>query len=106
MNQIRGISWFCALVLGLALVLSISAPAAPNGKTAPAPAVAVPAPAPAAAVPATPQRHPEIRDAIAALRRAKAHLENAKRDFGGHRADAVRAIDHAIEQLEICLKYE
>jgi hypothetical protein len=72
-----------------------SVPAAPAAKN-PQP----PAPAPAA------EPHPEIRDALAALRNARAHLEHAAHDFGGHRADALRATDDAIRQLEICLKYD
>ena len=110
MKLLRGVSWFSAVMLALALSLAISAPAAPGGKAAPAPAPAAaapaPAPAPAAAVPAPPQRHPEIHDAIAALRNARSHLEHARHDFGGHKADAIGAIDNAIHQLEICLKYD
>jgi len=55
--------------------------------------------------PAVP-RHPEIQEAIAALRRAKDHMEHAAHDFGGHRVEALRATDEAIHQLEICMKYE
>lgn len=51
------------------------------------------------------QRHPEIGDAIRALHRAKDHLEQAAHDFGGHRKEAIRAIDEAIHQLEICMNY-
>jgi len=62
---------------------------------------------PAAAATATPaEPHPEIRQAIAALRRAKAHMEHAAHDFGGHRVDAIKATDEAIHQLEDCLKYD
>lgn len=50
-------------------------------------------------------RHPQIHAAINALRNAKIHLEEAKHDFGGHRVDAIRAIDEAQRQLEICLQY-
>jgi len=50
-------------------------------------------------------RHPQIHDAIRALRNAKAHLQEAAHDFGGHRVDAIRAIDEAERQLEICLQY-
>jgi hypothetical protein len=52
-----------------------------------------------------PEKHPQIHDAIASLRNAKAHLEHASHDFGGHRVEAIRATDEAIRQLEICLKY-
>ncbi len=53
-----------------------------------------------------PERHPEIRQAIASLRRAREHMEHAAHDFGGHRVEAIRATDEAIRQLEICLKYD
>jgi hypothetical protein len=87
----------------LAVVFSVSVPAAPNaGNATPVPAAAA-APDPAAATPAD---HPEIRDALASLRHAREHLEHAAHDFGGHRADALRATDEAIHQLEICLKFD
>lgn len=66
-------------------------------------ALAFPAMAPAAP---TPERHPEIREAIASLRRAKDHLEHAAHDFGGHRVEAIHATDEAIHQLETCLEYD
>ncbi|HEY1263591.1 MAG TPA: hypothetical protein VGF06_08710 [Terriglobales bacterium] len=58
--------------------------------------------------PAMPAReaHPQIRAALQALRDARAHLVEAKHDFHGHRADAVRATDEAIRQLEICMQYD
>lgn len=51
-------------------------------------------------------RHPQIRQAIDALRTAKDHLEHAAHDFGGHRVDAIRAIDEAMHQLDICMHYD
>ena len=91
--------WFLAVLAVLTLVftltLSTAAPAAPAPK---------PNPAPAAAAAAEP--HPEIRDAIASLQRARDHLNHAAHDFGGHRVDAIAAIDQAIAQLRICLKYD
>ncbi len=50
-------------------------------------------------------KHPEIEDAIASLARAKNHLLHAANDFGGHKADAVKAIDEADRQLRICMQY-
>jgi hypothetical protein len=50
-------------------------------------------------------KHPEIEDALRALHVAKDHLEHAAHDFGGHRVDAIRAIDEADKQLRICLQY-
>ena len=51
------------------------------------------------------ERHPEIDDALHALHAAKDHLEHAAHDFGGHRVEAIRAIDEADRQLRICLQY-
>jgi hypothetical protein len=51
-------------------------------------------------------RHPEIHAAIESLRNAKAHLEAASHDYQGHRVDAIHAIDEAIHQLDICMKYD
>jgi hypothetical protein len=50
-------------------------------------------------------RHPQIEAALDALHNAKEHLEHAAHDFGGHRVDAIRAIDEADRQLRICLQY-
>jgi hypothetical protein len=84
---------FVLMGMVLALTFSTAVPAA----TAPQPA--------AAAAPA-PEPHPEIRAAINSLQRAKMHLQEAKHDFGGHRVDAIKSIDGAIQQLQICMKYE
>ena len=50
-------------------------------------------------------KHPQIEDALRALREAKEHLQHAPHDFGGHRVDAIRAIDEAEHQLRICMEY-
>jgi hypothetical protein len=90
------------LLTGTALVLAWAMPAAAvNGKPA-----AVPTAKPAPAAPAPPEKHPQIREALASLRNSKEHLEHAAQDFGGHRVEAIRAIDEAIHQLEICLAYD
>jgi hypothetical protein len=99
--KILGVVILAALILAVAF--SASAPAAPN--TANATAVPAPSPAPEPAK-ATPADHPEIHDALNSLRHAREHLEHAAHDFGGHRAEALRATDDAIRQLEICLKYD
>jgi hypothetical protein len=49
--------------------------------------------------------HPRIAKAIAALKDAKAYMEAAPHDFGGHKADAIRASDEAIRQLNFALAY-
>lgn len=51
-------------------------------------------------------RHPEIHAAIESLRNARAHLMAAAHDYQGHRADAVKAIDEAMHQLDICMHYD
>lgn len=84
------------VLLILALTFPVAAPAAP-----PSPR---PKPTPAATPAAEP--HPEIREAIASLRRAREHLQHAAHDFGGHRVEGPKVTDEAIHQLEICLKYD
>jgi hypothetical protein len=49
--------------------------------------------------------HPQIARAIDALRDARAYMMNARHDFGGHRADAIRATDEAIRQLNFAFAY-
>jgi hypothetical protein len=53
-----------------------------------------------------PERHPRIRSAIRELEAAKTELQKAPHDFGGHRADAVVAVDRALAQLRIALQYD
>jgi len=52
------------------------------------------------------ERHPHIHRALRELREARRELKNADHDFGGHRAEALEAIDRAIRQLERALKYD
>ena len=49
--------------------------------------------------------HPRIAHAIEALRDARAYMAAAPHDFGGHKADAIRACDEAIRQLNFALAY-
>jgi len=91
-----------ALILAFAFITA--APAAPNAPGGKATPTATSQPGNTTADPAEP--HPQIREALGALRRAKEHLEHAAHDFGGHRVEALRATDEAIRQLEICLKYD
>ena len=53
----------------------------------------------------TAEKHPRIHAALDSLEHAKAELKAAPHDFGGHRAEAIEAIDHAIAQLKICERY-
>jgi hypothetical protein len=93
-----------SLLPALALVFSMAIPAAAaNAKPSPNP---TPSAKPAPEAPVPPEKHPQIREALAALRNSKEHLEHAAHDFGGHRVEAIRAIDEAIHQLEICMQYD
>lgn len=88
--------------LALALTFTLGTHAAPKAKAAAPAAAAAAAAQPAAAA----ERHPEIKEAIESLRRAKEHMEHAAHDFGGHRVEAIRATDVAIRQLEECLRFD
>jgi hypothetical protein len=50
--------------------------------------------------------HPEIQMAIRSLERAKEHLEHAAHDYRGHRVDAIAAIDAALNQLRVCMRFD
>jgi hypothetical protein len=94
---------FIAATAVLAFGFSLGTPAAPKTKAPLSVSGAEAAtPDPAAAR----EPHPQIREAIASLRRAKEHMEHAAHDFGGHRVEAIRATDAAIQQLEECLRYD
>lgn len=49
--------------------------------------------------------HPRIAAAIEALKDARAYMQSAPHDFAGHRAEAIRATDDAIKQLNFALQY-
>jgi len=103
--KLKILSVSALVILALALCLSVTTtPASP--KTPGAAAVPTATPQPAAAPAALPEPHPEIREAMASLRRAKEHLEHAAHDFGGHRVEAIKAIDESLHQLQDCLKFD
>ena len=52
------------------------------------------------------EKHPAIHAAINSLERAKKELEAAAHDFGGHRVDAIKAIDEALKQLRLADAYD
>jgi hypothetical protein len=52
------------------------------------------------------ERHPHIRTSIRELRLARRELREADHDFGGHRVEAIKAIDVAINQLEQALEFD
>jgi hypothetical protein len=72
-------------------------------RTAPAPAPVVTL---ASVVVTAHEPHPEIQAAIRSLQRAKDHLQHAAHDFGGHRVEAIAAIDAALAQLHTCLDFD
>ena len=84
------------LITIFALPLALVA-AAPSGPTQPVAAVSARS---------YPEPHPEINSAIRSLVRAKLHLQRAAHDFGGHRVEAIRAIDAALVQLKLALEYD
>jgi hypothetical protein len=49
--------------------------------------------------------HPRIAKAIEALKDARVYMQAAPHDFGGHKAEAIRATDDAIKQLNLALAY-
>jgi len=51
------------------------------------------------------KHHPHIHYAIEATREARAFMLAAKHDFKGHREAAIRDMDVALDQLQLCLKF-
>jgi hypothetical protein len=49
--------------------------------------------------------HPRLARAIESLRDARAYIAEAPHDFGGHKAEAIRATDEAIRQLQFASQY-
>jgi hypothetical protein len=98
--RIAGLLAVASLILAFAF--TGVAPAAPHKANVPA----TPAASALPATPAAAEPHPQIREALAALRRAKEHMEHAAHDFGGHRVEAIEATNQAIKQLELCLKFD
>jgi hypothetical protein len=43
---------------------------------------------------------PHMQAALQSLQQARAHLANATHDKGGHRVDAIQAVDRAIAQVQ------
>ncbi|HUM04309.1 MAG TPA: hypothetical protein VLT90_02540 [Terriglobales bacterium] len=52
------------------------------------------------------EHHPEIAAAMNHLREAKANLEHAAHDFGGHRANALKHVNEALEECRLALEYD
>ena len=52
------------------------------------------------------ERHPAIHSGLRNLREAKTALEKGDNDFKGHRVAAIKAINLAIDECELCLKVD
>jgi hypothetical protein len=52
------------------------------------------------------EAHPHIALAIKELEATKKELQTAAHDFGGHRADALKAVDEAIRQLRLAQQFD
>lgn len=52
------------------------------------------------------ERHPHLRRSLHELREARKELQTGDHDFGGHRVEAIKAVDVAIKQIEIALRYD
>lgn len=52
------------------------------------------------AVTTTRADQPHMQAALQSLQQARAHLANATHDKGGHRVDAIQAVDRAITQVQ------
>jgi hypothetical protein len=96
---------FLSLLITATLLFTLVFPAAAAGPKAPAPPVpAAPAVAASpAATAAVPEPHPHIKEALEAMHAARHHLESAEHDFDGHRAEAIKHLDMAIHEAEICM---
>jgi len=53
---------------------------------------------------APPEKHPEIQAAINHLRQAKKNLEKGAHDFKGHRAEALKHTNAALEECRLALE--
>jgi uncharacterized protein YigA (DUF484 family) len=52
------------------------------------------------------EKHPEIDAAMTHLHEAKRNLEHAARDFGGHRATALKHVNEALEECRQALEFD
>lgn len=99
----KKIGFLTVLIMAMALfALAFTATAA--GPAAPAPAAAAapaPVPVPPAASPMPPPHH-HIHEALESMRAARAELATAVPEFQGHREEALKHLDRAIHEAEIC----
>ena len=65
--------------------------------------IAVPRTANTAPAPQVPREYPHMRAAAQELREAKNELDHAAHDFCGHRADAARATEGALREINAAI---
>lgn len=53
-----------------------------------------------------PWHHPHLHQSLDALRIARQDLIDAHHNFGGHRDEAIRAIDAAMYHLDMCIRFD
>jgi len=53
-----------------------------------------------------PMNYPKVRAAIASLEAARSEFEQTDKDFGGHRKEAIEALDNALKKLRLALQFE
>lgn len=56
--------------------------------------------------PAVADRQPHMRSALAGLKQAKAQLEKASPDKGGHRVKALSLVNQAIDEVQEGIKHD
>lgn len=52
------------------------------------------------------ESHPKIREAIAALEAARSEFEQSSGNFGGHKAEAIEAINNTLKRLRLALQFD
>ena len=52
------------------------------------------------------EKQPHMQGALEGLRKAKAQLEKAEPDKGGHRVAAIKLIDQAIQEVKAGIEYD
>jgi len=92
----RSIITLSVVLAALVLAILLGTPKAQNLNTS----AAIAAPAPAAMAVPVPAC-PNIHEAREQLEQAEGTLRSAAHDFCGHKADAMRAVHNAIEQLRM-----
>lgn len=87
----KAILSFAVIAMALALTFSAVSPALHASQKA---------------APGKAEQHSDIQGAVNALQRAQAYLTLANHDFGGHRTDALKAVDEAIKQLRLAEQFD